>query len=297
MLEQGTFLYWFYKKIFLASAGSVLWVFSNPIFYIGTVIVLLLERRFPAKPHQKTFSVGFTQDIVWVAVQAVLQVVVISFYTAFLVALYRQHLNFLTVQWVSDLPVFFKWTIWFLATDFMEWLHHWVRHKVPWFWHFHVIHHSQSELNMFTDLRYHAVEYIVSRTISIAPLLILQASIYDVVYFSIIHDWYTRLYHSNLKTHYGFLRYILVTPQSHRVHHSIESKHRDRNFGVIFAFWDTIFGTQYRGWSEYPDTGVREENFPLEKSVKGSALFWTPLKQHLYPFQAIARDLKRSKAE
>jgi sterol desaturase/sphingolipid hydroxylase (fatty acid hydroxylase superfamily) len=72
---------------------------------------------------------------------------------------------------------------------------------------------------------------------------------------------------------------MLVTPQSHRVHHSVMLQHRDTNFGSLFSIWDYLFGTQYRGYNEYPETGIEDETFPYEKEAKLSRLILVPFIQ------------------
>jgi hypothetical protein len=108
------------------------------------------------------------------------------------------------------------------------------------------------------------------------------------------------MYHGNLRTNLGVLRYLLVTPQSHRVHHSTELRHRDRNFGVLFSVWDQLFGTQYRGFDEYPETGVSDPTFPYRTAERGPVA--TIAAQHLHPFLRIAgfaghQDLTRNSAQ
>ena len=95
------------------------------------------------------------------------------------------------------------------------------------------------------------------------------------------------------------LRWILVTPQSHRVHHSFASEHLDTNFATVFSFWDIIFRTQYMGWDEYPATGIADPDFPLEKNASPGALLGAYARQNVYPFQQVARDvgkLRRARA-
>ncbi len=154
------------------------------------------------------------------------------------------------------------------------------------------MHHSQRELNLFTDMRYHSLEYLISRTLVTFPLLMLQTDVTEVLYLSFAHQWYSRFVHTGVRTNLGPLRFVLVTPQSHRIHHSIEPVHFDRNFGVIFSIWDRLFGTHYAGADEYPATGIPDRTFPLERTAGPRAIATTLLRQHLYPFVAITRSLR-----
>jgi len=104
--------------------------------------------------------------------------------------------------------------------------------------------------------------------------------------------FYSRFYHGNIRTNLGPLRYLLVTPQSHRVHHSVEARHFDTNFGAILSIWDRLFRTRYRGDHEYPRTGIADKSFPLETSRHPIALLWAPVAQLLYPFQVLLRSVR-----
>ena len=95
--------------------------------------------------------------------------------------------------------------------------------------------------------------------------------------------------HSNIRTNLGFLKYVLVTPQSHRVHHSSRPEHQDKNFGTMFSIWDFIFGTQCLDFDVYPETGVRDRNVPLsmQTSLSGTAMIFS--KQLVYPLQSMRK--------
>lgn len=268
-------------------------VLLSPFFYSTTFAILLLEWRFPLKPGQKPLRIGLLQDLVWLVLQTIFETTLIAAWFLMQKSFYDRHLSFLTITAVHALPGPVRFMTGLLAADFLDWLHHWVRHKVPWFWHFHAVHHSQRDMNLFTDLRYHAFEYLIARTINTIPLLMLQVNIYGFLTFALINKAYTRLYHAGIRSNFGPLRHILVTPQSHRIHHSIEPRDRDRNFGVIFSFWDRLFGTRSPIVDEYPETGVRDEGFPEDRKGFGWHLLWTPARQHLYPFAAIVRSFRR----
>lgn len=141
--------------------------------------------------------------------------------------------------------------------DFLQWGNHWIRHKIKPFWHFHSIHHSPRELNAFTDLRTHSAEYFIAVTLAFVPMLALGVPPLAVTGVGGFRMWYARFVHANIGTNLGPLKHILVTPQYHRVHHSIEPAHQDKNFASMFTVWDRSFGTLHRNYDEYPATGVR----------------------------------------
>lgn len=267
---------------------------ANPIFYAACALILLLERWFPARRRQGVLTVSLAQDFVWLFLEAVFRVGVVVTYANALRAFFRSTLSFLVIDEVTRWPAWARMILAVLAIDFLAYAHHWIRHKVPALWLFHTVHHSQRNLNMFTDLRYHIVEYAVAYTVRFLPMMMLSLSNPPIVAYALAHQWYTRFCHANIRTNLGWLRFILVTPQSHRVHHSPHRRHWDRNFGVIFSVWDRLLGTHYRNDREYPRTGIPDGDFPHENSASVGALLLTPWRQLAYPFKALWRRFQRS---
>ena len=278
----------FYQPIVKLFANTLL----APVFYIAIAFTLLMEQFFPADPKQKFFNVNLTQDLVWFFYETILQALVITTYIYLVTAVYNRYLNFLTIEAAAQWPFWLRFAWGVLLLDFLYWLQHYLNHKVPVFWQFHVVHHSQRSISFFTDYRYHVIEYVVRHTILVIPFLIFKVNVPEIVAFSIFRRWYTRFYHGNIRMNMGFLRYILVTPQSHRVHHSILPEHRDKNFGAIFSIWDYLFGTQHRSYDEYPATGIEDDHFPHEEKVGLGPLLMTPLKQMGYSFREAGQKIK-----
>ena len=262
----------------------------SPVFVIAVAVIMLIEKLFPVHRHQATFSLGLIQDGVWVVLALAFNATVMVCYARTLTAFYEAHLRFLTVHASDSLPRTVSFGIAILLADLLAWFQHWLKHKVPWFWQIHAVHHSQPEINLFTDFRFHLFEYLISRPIVMLPLLMLSLKTPEIVWWSVFYQWYTRFYHANIKSNLGPLRQLLVTPQSHRVHHSIETRHQDKNFGVLFSFWDRLFGTRYAGCGEYPQTGIRDTAFPLENKEDPMGLLFNPIRQNVYPFLTIAKN-------
>lgn len=260
-----------------------------PEFWLVVALTLTLERLLPAKPNQPWFGVAFRQDLVWFVYEAILHTIIIVTYVHVLITIYHRNFESLTIHAAREWPNWVQFAVAVLLLDLMYWVQHYVNHKVPLLWSFHSLHHSQKELNFFTDFRYHVLEYVVRHTFLVIPFLVLAVEAPTIILFAIFQRWYTRVYHGNIRTNLGPLRYVLVTPQSHRVHHSIESRHRDTNFGSLFSIWDHLFGTQCRRYDEYPDTGIEDTAFPVERSTRIRDLLLTPIVQMAYPFQRILR--------
>ncbi len=280
----GSILQWGKKIIYWPLDDLLKTKILTPVFGIAVVIILSFEWFLPAKPNQKIFSVSFVQDMIWLCYSAVLQAAIVVTYVAWLKAVYQTHFSFLTVHQLDQLPYWSRFLIGILIVDFLQWGQHWITHRVPFFWNFHVVHHSQKEINLFTAARYHVFEYLINHTFITFPLLIFSINTPQIVYFTIFHEWFIRFSHGNIKTNLGPLRYILVTPQSHRVHHSLEKAHWHKNYGAMFSIWDHLFGTQHRGYEDYPDTGVSDHEFPHEHAKGLINIIIMPLKQLLYSF-------------
>jgi len=253
-------------------------------------LALLLERIIPAKPNQPLLSLGLRQDIAWWVVALLIKLTVIAGFSYLLYQVFESYLSFLRIDFISSLPATAQTVTVILLADFLAWFHHWVRHKVPFFWEFHKIHHSQREMNYFCDMRIHPMDSINARIIGFIPFysLDLNTAIPTFLAWEILQSWYTNFSHSNLKTNYGLLRYVLVTPQSHRIHHSIEKRHQDKNFAVVFSIWDFIFRTQHLDFVEYPDTGVDDPSFPNEHDARPLELLKNTIRQIIYPFKFLA---------
>jgi sterol desaturase/sphingolipid hydroxylase (fatty acid hydroxylase superfamily) len=262
-------------------------VYSPLVYLLLLTLVFWLENRYPVR-DQAIISTAFLQDAIWYGVRATFRIVLISTYFLFLTAFYQQHLSFLTVAAVAEWHPALRAVVAILIVDFMRWFGHFVKHKVHVFWLFHSVHHSQRELNLFTDARAHPVDQMVSRTIRFIPLLMFQNAFPIIIAWVIVESAYAKLYHSNVRLNMGPLRYVLVTPQSHRIHHSCAWEHHDRNFGFMFCVWDRLFGTHYEGGDEYPETGVPDPAFPHEQRGDGiGQMAANVIRQLVYPFKAM----------
>ena len=275
-----------YETLYRTLVAEIL---LNPWFYLVFALVLLLERLIPARPAQSLFARGTRFDLGWTLLKLGAHAAVLPLYVVALRFFYDRHLDFLTIQAAAEWPWLARFALALLFGDLVFWFTHVVRHRVSFLWYFHAVHHSQRELNFFTEYRVHPVDDLFIYTIGFIPIFMVEHSFASIVAIVWIRHWHTRLYHSNIRSNFGVLRYVLVTPQSHRVHHSIEPRHRDRNFGLTFSIWDHLFGTQYRGYDEYPETGIDDPTFPAEQEAGRFGALGALFEQLFYPFRAIAR--------
>ena len=258
----------------------------NPWFYAVLSLVLSLEIFLPAKFGQSLASLGAGFDAsFWFVLFAFQKAIVLPAVAVILRLTFDSHLSFLRIEAVESWPWVARVTLAVLFGDFVFWFSHVVRHKIQAMWAFHAVHHSQRQLNFFSEFRVHPGDSLLVYVINFIPILAVERGFATVLAIVLLREWHTFFYHSNVRTNFGILRYVLVTPQSHRIHHSSEPRHRDKNFGLTFSIWDHLFGTQYRGYDEYPDTGI-EEDFPVEQNQ--GPLRAVPA-QLIYPFRALFR--------
>ncbi len=261
-------------------------------FWGALIFTLTLERLIPAEPNRKIFSVGLAHDLMWFLYEPVLHALIVGTYVALVAKIYKTYFSYLTFSGLNEAPGWVRFTVALLLVDLGYWVQHYINHKVPFLWKLHCVHHSQEQLNFFTDFRYHPLEYIVRHTFITIPFLFLNVTPPVIVAFAVVKEWFSRFYHGNIRTNLGPLRYILVTPQSHRVHHSREPQHWDMNFGGIFSIWDFLFRKQYKGFDEYPATGVVEQ-VPLEQRISLTSILFTPWRQMLYPLTRRSETLSK----
>lgn len=195
----------------------------------------------------------------------------------------------------AHLPLILQFLVVVLLDDFLSYVSHYIRHKVRPLWYFHIIHHSQERLNPLTTKRFHPLENLFSKAvIKWVPLAIVGGSLEMWITYYLIDAVWDYFIHSNLRINFGPLRYVFVSPQYHRIHHSRLPEHFDKNFSDRFVIWDLLFGTAHLNADEYPPTGLHDIEFPLERSCEPSKILWFHLQHLWFPFRMIYRDMRKA---
>jgi sterol desaturase/sphingolipid hydroxylase (fatty acid hydroxylase superfamily) len=130
--------------------------------------------------------------------------------------------------------------------DLAIYLQHVLFHAVPALWRLHRMHHADLEFDVSTGLRFHPVEILLSTVIKLAVVAALGAPALAVVIFEVLLNATSMFNHSNVRVPLGIdrmLRWLVVTPDMHRVHHSITPRETNSNFGFNLPWWDRLFGT------------------------------------------------------
>jgi len=155
-------------------------------------------------------------------------------------------------------PAWLELLLALLVLDLAIYLQHRVFHYVPVLWRLHRMHHADLDVDVSTGARFHPVEILLSLGIKFLVIALLGASSIAVLIFEIALNATSMFNHSNVRmppTVERVLRWLLVTPDMHRVHHSILRRETDSNFGFNFPWWDRLFRT-YRAEPERGHVGM-----------------------------------------
>lgn len=133
-----------------------------------------------------------------------------------------------------------------LVLDFIVYLQHVMFHTIPLFWRLHMVHHADLDVDATTGLRFHPIEVFLSMALKMAVVVVLGPSPEAVLFFEVALNATSLFNHGNVRLSPGIdkvLRLLVVTPDMHRVHHSVTIRETNSNFGFNFPWWDRILGT------------------------------------------------------
>ncbi|MBX9795684.1 sterol desaturase family protein [Sphingomonas sp.] len=161
----------------------------------------------------------------------------------------------LDTDWAGPLAVLIGPVVGALVYDFFFYWYHRAQHR--WFWRFHAVHHSIRELNTVNS--YHHLSEVVFQSAGLmlpASLFLVDGGLGAPVVVVLIR-FHASFIHSSTRLHLGPLRLFLCDNRFHRIHHSLEERHFDRNFGAFTTLWDRVFGTaHFPEPDEWPATGL-----------------------------------------
>lgn len=133
-----------------------------------------------------------------------------------------------------------------LALDFIIYWQHIAFHRIPILWRLHCVHHTDVDLDVTSGSRFHLIEILISMMIKVAATASLGVPVLAVLVFEVILNGMAMFNHANIRLPLAIdrvLRLAIVTPDMHRVHHSIVRAETDSNFGFNLPWWDRLFGT------------------------------------------------------
>lgn len=152
--------------------------------------------------------------------------------------------HYLKFDLLVTVPLLLQFPIIVLVNSFIFYWSHRLMHTHQLF-EIHKVHHSALELNVLTPTRNHPVDFMIMIVINTVPVAILGADPWVVAAYLGINGMYQCAVHSSITfLDASWIRYLIISPQAHRIHHSCETEHFDKNFGIL-TLWDALFGTYY----------------------------------------------------
>lgn len=145
-----------------------------------------------------------------------------------------------------DMPDLMQIIIAFVLMDLAIYFQHALFHALPIFWRFHRVHHSDLDCDVTTGLRFHPIEIILSILFKFIVIIAIGAPVLAVVIFEVVLNAASMFSHSNIRIPLvvePLIRWLIVTPDMHRIHHSINENETNSNFGFFISAWDRLFGT------------------------------------------------------
>jgi sterol desaturase/sphingolipid hydroxylase (fatty acid hydroxylase superfamily) len=260
------------------------------VFLLMAAIELIRPKRrlSVSKPRRWLTNLGIAGvDTLVLRLMAALAVPVAAVAAAFFAK--ERGLGLLNqVEW----PYWVKLVIALLALDLAIWFQHLVSHKVPVFWRLHQVHHADRDIDVTTAVRFHPVEIALSMLWKIAVVIPLGASPFAVFLFEVILNACAMFNHANIALPAWLdraLRLFIVTPDMHRVHHSVLYREHDRNYGFNLSLWDRLFRT----YLAQPEAGHQGMTIGLppyqsEAPTRFGWSLWLPFRQQ----KPEARNLK-----
>ena len=176
---------------------------------------------------------------------------------------------------VVALPFWLKVLLGIILLDLSIYLQHVMLHAVPIFWRLHMMHHADIDFDFTTGVRFHPIEILLSLAIKLAAVVIIGPTPLAVLLFEIALNASSMFNHGNVRLPLPvdrILRLLIVTPDMHRVHHSVIPKETNSNFGFNFPWWDRLTGT-YR---DQPEAGHEGMTIGLKQfqEAKRQSLWW-----------------------
>ncbi|MDO9282225.1 MAG: sterol desaturase family protein [Methylotenera sp.] len=217
------------------------------IFLGVYLLALWLEILFPKRPPTQPRVMRWVINFSLVGIDVLVQRFTLGA-AAYLTAVYAQDHGW-GLMGVLDLPFWAEALITFLILDFAIYLQHVMSHALPIFWRLHSVHHADLDIDASSGLRFHPLEIILSLIYKAAIVAALGIDPWVVIAFEATLNGAAVLTHANIRYPDRLdppLRWLFVTPNMHRVHHSTSRDEMDTNFGFFLSIWDRICGTYHR---------------------------------------------------
>jgi len=225
-------------------------------FFAILIFIAVWESLSPRRPLKTSKTIRWYSNLGLVLIDTLALRILLPM-QAVGVALFAQNRGWGLLNNIS-LPGWMEIAIAVLALDFVIYLQHAVFHFIPLFWRLHRVHHTDLDFDVTTGIRFHPIEILLSMGIKMAVVITLGPSPLAVILFEILLNATSMFNHGNVRLPVSIdriLRLFVVTPEMHRVHHSVLIREFNSNFGFNLPWWDRILGT-YRAQPEAGHEGM-----------------------------------------
>jgi len=220
------------------------WQWRLLIFGVALGLLMLLEHTFPRRPR---VTPKYSRGIINLGL-SFLDSLALRFLLP--VSTIAWALTVETNDWslfhLTRLPPLISFVLSFILLDCLIYWQHRIFHRVPLLWRLHKIHHTDLDLDVTSGVRFHPLEALISALTRMAFVWIAGIPAFALLIFEIVLNVSSLFNHSNIGISAAWdarVRKLLVTPDMHRVHHSIVRQETDSNFGFCLAWWDRLFGS------------------------------------------------------
>jgi sterol desaturase/sphingolipid hydroxylase (fatty acid hydroxylase superfamily) len=211
----------------------------------GIAFFMLLETGIPLfkKPYNRVKHT-------WINIFFTLTTIIVNFVLAFILLRgsdWAVANNFGILQWLPEMPLWATMIVGLLLLDLIgAYFIHWTEHKVKWMWRFHLIHHTDTNVDTTTANRHHPGESVFRFVFTTMGAMVAGAPWWIIMMYQSMSAALSQFNHANIEFPKNLdkaLSWILVTPGMHRIHHHYTLPYTDSNYGNIFSVWDRLFGT------------------------------------------------------
>jgi sterol desaturase/sphingolipid hydroxylase (fatty acid hydroxylase superfamily) len=251
------------RMILLVGGMLQLWIIE------GAIPLIALQYK---KNKWRHASVNFTFTVIHLIIHTGFGVLIVLLSDA------CKSAGFGLVNWLNA-SVFLTIIISFLVLDFFGgWFVHIVEHKIRFFWRFHIIHHSDNNVDVTTGLRHHPIESVLRGIFFLMGVIVSGSPVYAVMIYQTFLVLSTQFTHANISLPKWIdvpLSYLFVSPNMHKVHHHWQQPYTDSNYGAVLAIWDRLLGTYGHLESSQIKYGL-DRYYPNEEDENLSLLFKKP---------------------
>ena len=271
-------------EVFGFSEGTVrLCVFAS-VFVIMACAETLMPRKQRTQPRGLRWFTNWSLVIVdSIVLRIVFPILAVG------VAAYAGEQGWGVLNLVA-LPFWLEVILVVVLLDLAVWAQHVATHKIPILWRVHKVHHVDRDIDVTTGIRFHPVEIILSMAYKLVVVIALGPAALAVVLFEVVLNASAMFNHANFRLPLAVdrvLRTVIVTPDMHRVHHSVIHRETDSNYGFFFSVWDRIFGT-YIAQPYHGHNGI-VIGLDEHQDESPSSLLWSLI----LPFKSTDRSAER----